>query len=182
MTTETNEIRCWFEEGKRIGATHMLLLRDSYGCKFPYYVFPGQHAHEVATDQVKKPYLFLMGVFASHLSLEDQLEDQLESPPRFHYESASAPTVSAPVITPALPSDHMVAGLIQNLVALWKRISDLESQILLDAPVITAAKDVAYFTITAKAAHAGEAEKWARDNAIRILQEAVDSRMKALPQ
>lgn len=72
----------WYDEGVRLGATHMIMVCDTfdYG-DFPVYVMPGENVHEVEDAQATKPMQRIMEVY--NLSLDKEM--QLNESRAFHY-------------------------------------------------------------------------------------------------
>jgi len=49
MATSVKEIERWFDEGVKQGATHMIVVCDTFDWEdYPKYVMPGQNAREVS--------------------------------------------------------------------------------------------------------------------------------------
>lgn len=77
MTTTRDDIRAWLSEGKRKGATHVIILCDTFDyCDYPVYVMPGQNAREVADAQCKNGAMTrVMECYSLALPIEAQLNE-----------------------------------------------------------------------------------------------------------
>jgi hypothetical protein len=81
MTTP-NEILQWFEEGVARGATHMVVVCDTFDHEdYPVFVEPGQDAREVAAQYDGKNMQRLMEVY----DLTGDKHVQLAEPRVFNY-------------------------------------------------------------------------------------------------
>lgn len=70
------DIRQWFAEGKREGATHMIVVCDSFSYEdYPVFVKPGQDARTVAAEYDGKNMQRIMEVYNLALDLEQQLSE-----------------------------------------------------------------------------------------------------------
>lgn len=86
MGTTREEIREWFEQGVKQGATHMIVACDTFDYEdYPVYVTPGQDPRAVADGYSGKNMQSVMEVYALHLDMETQLAERRA----FHYESAT---------------------------------------------------------------------------------------------
>lgn len=85
MSTTKADIRRWLEEGKREGATHMIVVCDTYDhTDFPVYVKKGENPATRATEESEKPMQRVMEVYALHLDWTKQL-DEVRA---FHFQPA----------------------------------------------------------------------------------------------
>lgn len=72
----------WFEEGKEKGATHIIIVCDTYDYSdFPVYVMKDQDAREVAKKEREKSMQRVMEVYSLSLSPEDQFNE----PRAYHF-------------------------------------------------------------------------------------------------
>lgn len=75
MAANRSDIRSWVREGKASGATHVIVMCDTYDHEdYPVFVKPG----EVVADAIKRAsgnMAQLMEVYAMHLDLEAQLSE-----------------------------------------------------------------------------------------------------------
>ena len=85
MGTSRETIKGWLEEGRRQGATHVIVACDTFGhANYPIYVAPRENvqlAHARATEASMQR---VMEVYALHLDLDKQLDE----PRAFHLEDA----------------------------------------------------------------------------------------------
>ena len=73
MTTKT-EISEWFDRGATQGATHMIVVCDSFDHEdYPVFVKPGQDAREVAAEYDGKNMQRIMEVYNLSMDREKQL-------------------------------------------------------------------------------------------------------------
>jgi len=81
MTATREDISNWFDEGVAKGATHMVIICDTYDYDdFPRYVMPGEDPRHVAGKMGDMQRL--MEVYALHLPKEMQMAERRS----FHYE------------------------------------------------------------------------------------------------
>jgi hypothetical protein len=94
MTTTRAEIRRWFDNAKAAGATHMLVVCDTFDYDdYPVDVMPGECVRAVAAAHNGPNMTRLMEVYAMHLDRETQLAEGRA----FHYEyPPAAPLVAQP--------------------------------------------------------------------------------------
>lgn len=84
MTTKL-EIREWLERGKTKGATHLLVVCDTYDHEdYPVFVMPGEDPQLKAQDY-NRDMQRVMECYALHLPWDPQLEEFRAH----HYESPS---------------------------------------------------------------------------------------------
>jgi hypothetical protein len=87
MTTQ-NEIRGWLERGKRDGATHVIVVCDSFDHDdYPVFVKPTEDVNVRIKEFDGKNMQRIMEVYALHLPLEAQLAEYRS----FHCDRAPAP-------------------------------------------------------------------------------------------
>ncbi len=81
MGTTRDEIREWLQRGKEQGATHMIVVCDTYDHEdFPVYVLPGQDARELYKKHNNSEQLTrVMEIYSYARSLDEQL-----AAPRVH--------------------------------------------------------------------------------------------------
>lgn len=83
MGTSRNEIREWFERGVRDGATHMIVVCDTFDYEdYPVYVSPGENPNTKAGQYRGQNMQSVMEVYALHLDMETQLAEHRS----FNYE------------------------------------------------------------------------------------------------
>jgi len=101
MGTSRNEIREWFERGVSNGATHMIIVCDSFSYEdYPVYVKPGEDVHTKSSEYSGKNMQRVMEVYALHLDMEGQLAEHRS----FHYEMPTSPPIkkAAPKAVPTV--------------------------------------------------------------------------------
>lgn len=83
MTTK-EEIRSWLERGKREGATHVIVVCDSFDYEdYPVMVKPGgKSCREVEAEYSGKNMQRVMEVYSLSLDFESQLREHRA----FHYD------------------------------------------------------------------------------------------------
>lgn len=97
MGTTKEEIGRWFDSGKTCGATHMIVICDTWDWEDePTYVMPGEDAAKRCRD-IDERYkrgestIKVMEVYAMHLPKEEQLSEfrakHFESPHPGGYKS-----------------------------------------------------------------------------------------------
>lgn len=70
MGTTTRELWRWLSEGKRQGATHMIVACDVFAWEdFPVYVLPGESTREKAREHTK-----IMEVYSLSKDWDEQLQ------------------------------------------------------------------------------------------------------------
>lgn len=74
--TTKEDIQRWFETGKALDATHMIVVCDTfdYGC-FPVYVLPKENVREKYEEHKNKPFQKVMEVYSLSLDMESQLNE-----------------------------------------------------------------------------------------------------------
>jgi hypothetical protein len=84
MATSQGDILRWLKEGKSQGATHLLVVCDTFAHEdYPVYVKPGEDVRECARVYDGANMQRLMEVYALHLDWKQQLGEFRS----FHYES-----------------------------------------------------------------------------------------------
>lgn len=79
MAATKEDIIHWFKHGKDDGATHMIVVCDTFNYNdFPRYVFPGEDVHEKAKPGEMER---IMEVYSLTLDMDYQLAE----PRAFHY-------------------------------------------------------------------------------------------------
>lgn len=83
MWTSRETIKGWFERGLRQGATHLIVVCDTYDHDdYPVFVEKGQDPRKVAEEYNGKNMQRIMEVYALHLPMDPQLNESRA----FHYE------------------------------------------------------------------------------------------------
>lgn len=86
MTT-SDLIRSWLRAAKRSGATHLIVVCDTFDHDdYPVEVMPSESVREKFKEYSEKSMQRVMEVYALHLPLDEQLAE----PRAFHFESAAA--------------------------------------------------------------------------------------------
>lgn len=82
MNAATREdIARWFREGKAQGATHMIIVCDTFDWEdYPVYVMPGENIQEKYGEWKKKGRI--MEVYSLHKDMETQLNEHRA----FHFD------------------------------------------------------------------------------------------------
>ena len=71
MATTVENLRGWFKEGIQRGATHIVVVCDTYDWQdYPYYVMPDENVREVASRMEK-----VMEVYSLSRDREEQLSE-----------------------------------------------------------------------------------------------------------
>lgn len=87
MATTQGDILGWLKDGKRLGATHLLVICDTFSHEdYPVYVNPGQDPKKIAAEHDGRNMQRLMEVYAIHLDWKQQLGEFRS----FHWEPAPA--------------------------------------------------------------------------------------------
>lgn len=74
MAAIADDIRRWLKKGKEEGATHVIVICDTYDYSdFPVMVMPEQDAKKEADAQAKKNMQIVMEVYDLSLDWEEQL-------------------------------------------------------------------------------------------------------------
>lgn len=82
MVTTKAEISEWFERGSVLGATHMIVVCDTFSHEdYPVYVKPGESSREIAADYDDKNMQRIMEVYDLSIDKVAQLEERRA----FHY-------------------------------------------------------------------------------------------------
>jgi hypothetical protein len=64
MATTKDDLRQWFNEGLRLGATHMIVVCDTFDYDdYPVYVMPGEDAAEKAVEYAQRSMQKVMEVY-----------------------------------------------------------------------------------------------------------------------
>jgi hypothetical protein len=75
---QANEIRGWLIDGIKKGATHCLIIYDSWDYEnYPRYVMPGEDVYEI-TKEYEKEYLTverLMEIYNLSMDIDKQLKE-----------------------------------------------------------------------------------------------------------
>ena len=74
MGTTRDDITQWLHRGQEKGATHMLVVCDTFDYSdYPVFVMPGQDAHKVADENNGRNMTKLMEVYKLAMDWETQL-------------------------------------------------------------------------------------------------------------
>ena len=83
MATTREDIEQWFKEGVRQGATHMVVVCDTFDWEdFPVYVEPGKNPRDVFAEHHEKNMEKVMEVYSLKMPMEDQLNEHRA----FHFD------------------------------------------------------------------------------------------------
>jgi hypothetical protein len=83
MGTSEEEIRGWLERGQKEGATHVVVVVDTYDHEdYPVMVKPEESVRDVFDEHNMKNMQRVMEVYALHLDLDAQLNEFRS----FHFE------------------------------------------------------------------------------------------------
>ena len=84
MGTSKDTIRGWLDRGKRDGATHVIVVCDTFDHDdYPVFVMPYQNVHVEHDKHDGKNMQRVMEVYALHLDFESQLREHRA----FHFET-----------------------------------------------------------------------------------------------
>ncbi len=84
MSTTKDDIRRWLADGKTKGATHLIVMTDTFSWDdYPTYVMPGTSARTEADKRAAGSMQRVTEVYALHLPWEAQLSEYRA----FHYEA-----------------------------------------------------------------------------------------------
>lgn len=82
MAASRDDLRHWFDRGKELGATHMMVFWDTWDQEdLPGYVYENQDARTIAAERDGKEYQKLMEVYDLRLDREMQMAEYRA----FHY-------------------------------------------------------------------------------------------------
>lgn len=71
----SHEILEWLEEGERLGATHMMVVCDTFDHEdYPIYVMPHQNIHDLV-DEFSRNMQRVEEIYSFALDLEQQLNE-----------------------------------------------------------------------------------------------------------
>lgn len=77
MATTRSEISSWFDRMITAGATHMIVVCDTFDWDdYPVYVFPEQNIHRTLNGYNNKNMQRVMEVYSAALPKEDQLNER----------------------------------------------------------------------------------------------------------
>ena len=83
MAASKQDIRKWLDEGKEQGATHVIVVCDTYDWDdYPVFVMPGEDVCRKSAEHDGPNMQRVMEVYALHLPIEDQMNEHRA----FHYE------------------------------------------------------------------------------------------------
>lgn len=87
MTTR-EDIARWFKAGVEKGATHMIVVCDTFDWEdYPVYVTPGEDVHKAAQKYSNESRMSrVMEVYALHMDMDEQLAERRA----FHYDAPPA--------------------------------------------------------------------------------------------
>ncbi len=84
MGTSKDDIRGWFKSGVSQGATHLIVVCDTYDWEdYPVYVMPGTDAKEEVDKRHGKNMAKVMEVYNLKKDMEEQIEGGRE---QFNYD------------------------------------------------------------------------------------------------
>ena len=101
MGTTKEDIRNWLERGRSEGATHMLVVVDTFDYEdYPVYVKPGQSITKTYDAYLHGQHEMqrVMEVYALHLPWDSQLAEHRS----FHFEDPPNPHISKETLQEAL--------------------------------------------------------------------------------
>ena len=76
MSTTQNDIRTWLELGKKNGATHLIVVCDTWDWNdFPVYVQPDEDVHKVVKEHSGKNMYKVMEIYNLSKDLDTQLSE-----------------------------------------------------------------------------------------------------------
>jgi hypothetical protein len=76
MACTVDEIRVWLEEGRKQGATHTLICRDSFdNSNYPVHVKKGQDVELVVRGERSQNMTEVIEAYCLGLDLEEQLQE-----------------------------------------------------------------------------------------------------------
>jgi len=82
MTTK-DDLRRWFKEGLDNGATHFLVVVDTFDHEdYPFFVPPGKDVREAENEYNAKPMQRVIEVY----SLSHDMEEQIQKFRNFNYD------------------------------------------------------------------------------------------------
>ena len=74
MGTSKDDIREWFREGEKKGATHLIVVCDTYDYEdYPVYVMPDQDVREEESNYDGKNIQKIMEVYNLSMDMEEQI-------------------------------------------------------------------------------------------------------------
>jgi hypothetical protein len=83
MAASRDDIRGWWAQGKREGATHLIIVCDTYDHDdYPVFVKPGQDVRKVADEYNGKNMQRVMEVYSYNHDRDAQLAEHRA----FHYD------------------------------------------------------------------------------------------------
>lgn len=83
MATTREDIRRWLQEAKKKGATHVIVVCDTFDYDdYPVYVMPAESVREKADEHNGKNMQKVMEVYSLKLDIEKQLGEHRS----FHYD------------------------------------------------------------------------------------------------
>jgi hypothetical protein len=76
MATSINDLRAWLKQGQDKGASHMIVVCDTFDWEdYPVYVMPTQVAEEICEQHKKSNMQKVMEVYNLSKDLESQLNE-----------------------------------------------------------------------------------------------------------
>jgi hypothetical protein len=76
MSTTRDDIQRWLDEGKAMGATHVIVATDTFDYEdYPVFVKPGQNAQELADKINGESMQKVMECYSLTLDTEAQLKE-----------------------------------------------------------------------------------------------------------
>lgn len=77
MSTTKPEIKEWLEDGKKKGATHMIVVCDTFDHEdYPVYVLPGEDARQKYQDYNGPDMQRVMEVYSYAIDLDRQIAER----------------------------------------------------------------------------------------------------------
>lgn len=76
LVTTRQDIARWYQYGVDIGATHLIVVCDSFSYEdFPDYVYYGHNPQKVVSKWNSQQLYYVMEVYALHLDMNAQLDE-----------------------------------------------------------------------------------------------------------
>lgn len=130
MGTTKEDIRDWLDNAKEEGATHMIVVCDTFDHEdFPVNVMPGEDAREKSAKHSGKDMQRVMEVYALHLDWDKQLAEYRS----FHYEYPSPPLPIPKKV------ERKIQALAKKRAANAKKMDRIERKLL--CSIASIAKD-----------------------------------------
>ena len=76
MSTSKSAIRSWLQRGAEMGATHVIVICDTYDHEdYPSYILPGQSVHKKVGCYDSASMQRVMEVYNLAMNIEEQLDE-----------------------------------------------------------------------------------------------------------